>query len=156
MITVKTETWKAIDAEIEGVAAFHWEELALDKLLFTRDLDHEAYRALEDAGRLLVIAVRDEESLVGYAVWFVMPHHLHYKSSGSVALADMYFLRREYRNGAGVRMLKESECALKSLGVIRAHASYKLHEPHGDLFAKMGWVATDTTVSKLLVEGPCQ
>lgn len=157
MVTVQVETWSQISRDIEAVAAFHWQDLALDKLHFTRDLDHEAYKALESLNRLHVVSCRDGGKLVGYAIWFVMPHHLHYKSSGSVALADMYFILKEYRKGGlGVRMFKESERGLRERGVIRAHTSCKVHENHAELFGALGWSFTDLTFSKLLVEGGSQ
>lgn len=152
VIEVQTEPWSAIDAEIEEVAGFHWEELALDKLLFERDLDHEQYRVLEKMDRLHVVTARDDGKLVGYIVCFVMPWHLHYKSSGPVALADMYFILRFYRKGGlGVRMFAEMERGLKARGVIRAHISCKVHEDHTRLFEGMGWAKTDFTFSKVLV-----
>jgi hypothetical protein len=154
VVSVQTETWGAIAGEIEAVAEHHWQDLALDKLHFERDLDHEQYLVLEKMGRLHVVAARDGKTLVGYAVWFVMPHHLHYKSSGPVALADMYFILRGYRKGGlGVRMFMESERGLRARGVIRAHGSCKVHEDHTKLFEGMGWTLTDYTFSKLLVEG---
>lgn len=153
---VQTETWKAIDTEIEEVAGFHWEELALDQLLFQRDLDHDRYLKLDELGMMHVVTARDDGRLVGYIVCFVMPH-MHYKSSGLVALADMYFLLREYRKGGlGVRMFREMERGLKARNVIRAHMSCKVHEDHTKLFEGMGWTLTDLTFSKLLVEGKCQ
>jgi len=153
LISVQTETWKAIDAEIEEVAGYHWQELALDKLLFQRDLDHERYLKMEELGMMHVVTARADGKLVGYIVCFVMPH-LHYKSSGLVALADMYFILREYRKGGlGVRMFREMERGLKQRNVIRAHMSCKVHEDHTKLFEGMGWTLTDLTFSKLLVEG---
>jgi len=149
MLRIQTETWTAIDQEIEEVAGFHWDELALDKLLFERDLDHERYLKMDELGMMHVVTARDENKLVGYIVCFVMPH-LHYKSSGLTALADMYFLMRQYRNGAGVRMFMEMERGLKAKGVIRAHMSCKVHENHTKLFEAMGWDLTDLTFSKVL------
>ena len=65
--------------------------------------------------------------------------------------ADMYFILREYRRGgAGVKMFQESERGLRQRGVIRAHASFKVHEDHRKLFEAMGWELTDCTVSKVL------
>ena len=152
MIFVQTQSWESIAGEIEEVAAFHWQDLALDKLHFERDLDHEAYKNLENLGRLHVVTARDDFKLVGYVVCFVMPHHMHYKSSGSVALADMYYLLKDYRKGGlGIRMFKEMERGLKARGVIRAHMSCKVHEDHTKLFEGMGWNLTDYTFSKLLV-----
>lgn len=154
MISIQTETWKAIDAEIEDIAGFHWEELALDQLLFQRDLDHERYLKMDELGMMHVVTARDGAKLVGYIVCFVMPH-LHYKSSGLTALADMYYLLHEYRKGGlGVRMFREMERGLKERGVIRAHMSCKVHEDHTRLFEGMGWKLTDYTFSKLLV-APC-
>lgn len=155
MPTIQTESWRAIDAEIEEVAALHWQELALDKLLFKRDLDHERYLLMDDKDMMHVVTARtdDKKELVGYIICFVMPH-FHYKSSGLTALADMYYLRREYRKGGlGMRMFAEMERGLKARNVIRAHMSCKVHEDHTKLFQAMGWRLTDYTFSKLLVEG---
>lgn len=154
MVTVQTESWKAIDGEIEEIAGIHWQELALDKLLFMRDLDHAQYLLLDEMGRMHVTTARDGERLVGYVVCFIMPHHLHYMSSGPVALADMYYLLRDYRKGGlGARMFLEMERGLKERGVIRAHMSCKVHEDHTAMFALLGWKLTDYTFSKLLVKG---
>ena len=150
MIEVKTESWATVDSQIEAVASFHWDELALDKLLFQRDLDHEKYFALEKQGMLHVVTARSHGDLIGYIICFVMPH-MHYKSSGLVALADMYYLLREHRlGGLGVRMFREMERGLKERGVIRAHMSCKKHEDHTRLFEAMGWDLTDYTFSKVL------
>jgi len=153
MVAIQTESWRAIDAEIEEIAGFHWQELALDKLLFQRDLDHERYLKMDELGMVHVVTARDGGKLVGYIVCFVMPH-FHYKSSGLTALADMYYLLREYRKGGlGARMFMEMERGLKARGVIRAHMSCKVHEDHTRLFQAMGWTLTDYTFSKLLVGG---
>lgn len=151
MTTLQVETWKAIDQEIEAVAAFHWQELALDKLLFHRDLDHARYLKLDEMGMLQVVTARHEGKLVGYIINFVMTH-MHYMSSGLTSVADMYFLLREHRTGGlGVKMFLEMERDLKTRGVIRAHISCKKHENHTKLFEGMGWTLTDLTFSKLLI-----
>jgi GNAT superfamily N-acetyltransferase len=153
LITVQTESWAAIDAEIEQITPFHWKELALDQLQFQPDLDHERYLAMDRAGAMHVVTARDEKRLVGYIICFVMPH-FHYKSSGLTALADMYYLLHEYRKGGlGVRMFREMERGLRERNVIRAHMSCKVHEDHTRLFQRMGWTLTDYTFSKLLVKG---
>lgn len=150
MVTIQTESWTAIDGEIEAVAALHWEELALDKLLFQRDLDHERYLLMDQSGMLHVVTARDQGRLIGYIICFVMPH-FHYKSSGLTALADMYFILREYRKGGlGVRMFREMETGLRERKVVRAHMSCKVHEDHTKLFEGMGWTLTDYTFSKVL------
>lgn len=135
------------------LALIHWSELALDQMLFRPDLDHERYLAMDQAGAMHVVTARDEGKLVGYIVCFVMPH-FHYKSSGLTALADMYYLRREYRKGGlGARMFKLMEEGLRQRGVVRAHMSCKVHEDHSRLFSAMGWKLTDFTFSKVLAKG---
>jgi GNAT superfamily N-acetyltransferase len=152
MVSIQTESWKAIDQEIEEISPLHWKELALDQLLFKPDLDHERYLAMDAMGAMHIVTARDGAKLVGYIICFVMPH-FHYKSSGLTALADMYYILHEYRKGGlGVRMFKEMERGLKERGVIRAHMSCKVHEDHTRLFQAMGWRLTDLTFSKLLVE----
>lgn len=156
-VAVETETWAAIDAEIETVSPFHWQDLGLDQEYFKPDLDHERYLKMDEMGMMHVVTARDEGKLVGYIICFVMPH-FHYKSSGLMALADMYYILKPYRKGGlGVRMFLEMERGLKARGVKRAHMSCKVHEDHQALFEKMGWTFTDKTFSKLLIGGnPCQ
>jgi GNAT superfamily N-acetyltransferase len=153
VVTIQVETWAAIQEEIEQITPFHWSELALDQLLFAPDLDHERYLTLDRMGMMHIVTARDGAKLVGYIVCFVMPH-LHYKSSGLTALADMYYILREYRKGGlGVRMFAEMERGLKARGVIRAHMSCKVHDDHTVMFERMGWALTDFTFSKLLLKG---
>lgn len=84
------------------------------------DPDWRRYIALEVAGSLHVITVRDGRKLVGYYIGMIMPH-LHRKHK-LCAYSDLFFILAEYRSGwAGYKLFVEVEKMLKALGV---HKSY--------------------------------
>jgi len=120
----------------------HWQEIALDKAKVPLNPDVDTFRALEDAGLLLIVTARDGEKMVGYHVSIVRPH-LHYKHSLS-AYADMYFIHPDYRQGmTGVRLFKYLEEQLRKKGVERVFQSTKLHKDVGKLFERLGYKETE-------------
>ena len=63
-----------------------------DELCVTKDFplmpDYEAYGRLHIANMLRCITVREDNALIGYAIFIVQPH-LHYKSC-TTAFEDIY------------------------------------------------------------------
>lgn len=150
MITYHFESWADFLPDGERLFPFHWEELALDKDVIKQDMDHERYLNLDRQGMLHTTTVRFHGTLVGYAVNFLITH-MHYKSSGVMALCDMYFVLPMFRKGGtGVRLFQKMEAGLKEKGVVRAHISTKVHQSHKVLFEKMGWKHSDETLTKCL------
>lgn len=150
MINYRFESWRDFMADGDKLFPLHWEEMALDKESIKPAADHERYIKLDDMGLLQVTTARTAGRLIGYAINFLMVH-MHYKESGLMAMADMYFILPDFRNGGcGVRLFAEMEKGLKARGVVRAHMSCKVHQDHQELFEKMGWRFTDKTFSKML------
>lgn len=151
MITYHFEPWEDFLADGEKLFPFHWEELALDKDVIKQDMDHERYLALDRNGALHTTTARFHGELVGYAVNFLMPH-MHYKSSGLMALCDMYFVLPMFRKGGtGIKLFQKMEAGLKRKGVVRAHISCKVHQSHKQIFEHMGWKHSDETFTKVLI-----
>jgi methylase of polypeptide subunit release factors len=149
MITYQVETWASMLPEASQIFPRHWEELALNQDKIKDDLDYERYALLAEKGNLHVVTARSNGILVGYAIFIIMTHG-HYKSSGLMALSDMYYVLPEFRNGTGTRMFCEIERSLKEKGVILAMTSCKVHQDHSELFEKLGWQFSDKTFIKYL------
>ncbi len=149
MITVRVESWSHMLPEAKELFPLHWKELAIEQEHIKIDMDAELYELLEKQNALHVVTVRSAGKLVGYIIGFLRTH-MHYKSSGLMALTDMYFILPEYRNGSGVRMFMEYERTLKARGVVNAITSCKNHLDQTELLQKLGWTWTDKTFCKYL------
>lgn len=138
-------------AEAQPLFRQHHAELAVNQDKIKMDLDPESYQNLENAGRLFVLTVRAKGALVGYLVAFPVPHHLHYKSSGPMALTDMYWIAPEHRKGAGAKLFAEFERRMRARGCCQIMTGCKKHQDHSRLLEKMGWTNTDLTFVKVLL-----
>jgi hypothetical protein len=147
--TFQVEPWADCVDEMRPLWQLHYKEIALDQELFKPDMDEPRYEAMQKAGSLHIVTARKESELIGYVICFVMPH-FHYKSSGLVALADMYWVRPDCRNGCGVKLFVEMERTLKARGVVRSHMSCNVHFDQQALFERLGWRFTEKTFGKLL------
>jgi hypothetical protein len=108
------ETMAMVRPEIAGLLAAHWDEVAHDKDSRELDVHWEAFEALEAAGQLFLMTVRDGGALVGYVAAFLRPH-LHSRRTIS-AYVDALFLSPVARAGmAGARFLKYVDAALAAL-----------------------------------------
>jgi len=139
---------------MEPLFPLHWRELAVNQHAVKIDLDREKYANLEKQDMLHVVTVRasfgtNPNKLVGYAIAFLMPH-MHYKSSGPMAMTDMYFVLPEFRRGAGLKMFREYERSLRAKGILCAITSCKVHQDHQAFLEALGWTWTDKTFIKLL------
>lgn len=152
MVTIQTERWAQFYPDSRQVFPEHWRELALHQSHIPLSIDEEKYAALDNLGVLLILTARDEGKLVGYYLWFLMPHP-HYLSSGPMGLTDMYFVLPEYRKGTGAKLFIVSEQELRRRGAIKAITSCKVHEDHGRLLELLGWELSDYTFVKLLKGG---
>ena len=127
----------------------HWEELALNRDVIKMDVFNERYLAADEANGLLLVTARESGKLVGYFVAFLLPH-LHYKSAGLMAMTDMYFVQKEYRNGAGAKLILCVLEALRSRGIKKIYMSCKAHLDQTELFEAMGFKFSDKMFTRML------
>jgi GNAT superfamily N-acetyltransferase len=98
---------------------------------------------------LRCITVREDNALIGYAIFIVQPH-LHYKSC-KTAFEDIYFLKKEYRKGRlGIRLFQFAQDELKKEGVNRIIVHTKIHMDNSRLFEYLGYKLTDKLFTKIL------
>lgn len=147
MITVRIESLGEVRGELEPLLWAHYDEVALYKDSVPLDVDWERYAALDQLGMLKVFTVRSGETLVGYAVFFVGPH-MHYRRT-SYANNDVLFVHPRYR-GAGIRLIRFAERALKEMGVERILFHVKVDHDFRPILHRMGYADEDVIVGKLL------
>jgi hypothetical protein len=152
MTTIQVERWTTFYPDGKEIFPIHWEELALHREEIPLSIDEKKYEALDAQDILLILTARDQGALVGYFLWFLMPHG-HYLSSGVMGLTDMYYVLPEYRHGTGAKLFIASERELRNRGAIKAITSCKVHENHTLFLECMGWELSDYTFVKLLKKG---
>lgn len=157
-----TFAWETLDQVLavgfEDLLALHWEEVALNKDAVPLAVDWTQYRALERAGVLKILAMRQGGELVGYDIFFVQPT-LHYATS-TWALNDILYLAPEHRKGlAGARLIREAEQRLRELGVQKVLYHSKLHlnlgrhsegDTVGRLLRRLGYAHVENVWAKML------
>jgi len=125
-------------------------ELCVNREKLKIDMDRDKYSLLESANALYLLAARRARTLVGYLFAFVLPH-FHYKSSGEVALTDMYWVRPEERNGIGRKLFDRFESDMRKRGtVVQLVTSCKVSHDHTRFFELLGWQHTDNTLVRFL------
>lgn len=150
-VTLQLERWADFYPDAQHLFPLHWRELALNQDPIPLDCDVEGYAALDNLGKLQILSARVDGKLVGYIMYF-LHSHLHYKSTGLMALTDMYFVLPEYRRGTGLKLFREWERILKERGIVQAITSCKVHEDHTEFFEKLGWTHSDNTFVKVLCQ----
>lgn len=155
--TFRSESYSDCFGDIPALLLDHYEEIAHYKDIELAP-NFEGYKRCEEAGNLRVYTARIDGALVGYAVFFVLPH-VHY--SGSVyAQGDVFFVVKEHRGKMlGLRLLRftERELAAEGVQVVSQHSKIK-HPEFGELLALEGYEGVDICWQKRLdievVHGP--
>jgi hypothetical protein len=107
MITFQTEDVNPFAQEAMELFNRHYEEIAERTDVIKLDPDFNRYQILKDKNALEIHTIRDDGVLVGYSLWFIVPH-IHYKSS-IYATSDILYIAPEYRKGmTGVKFIKWS------------------------------------------------
>ena len=81
--------------EMKPMLLEHWEEVAMYKDKIDFSPDYNKYFSMCDMGFIRLYTMRDNGKLVGYSLFFTMPH-LHY-SKDMFAVNDVVFVDPEYR-----------------------------------------------------------
>jgi GNAT superfamily N-acetyltransferase len=146
------EHYETVVNELKTLTIEHWQELALNRDKIKLDPDWEMYRIQDERGVCVCYTVRvgEEKTLVGYAIYFIKPHH-HYKST-KWAMNDIVFVKKEHRNvGVGNGLLEFIEKDLKAKGVKMLNTMVKLGHPAlGFLLTARGHTKVEEIYSKVL------
>jgi L-amino acid N-acyltransferase YncA len=138
MITFTTETVQTVKDNIHLVEE-HWEEIVLDKEKRPLDPWWEWFEKVEQDGTLITFVARDENEVLGYAVFILHPH-LHSRNL-RIAVNDAVFLRKSNRAmGAGRQFLKYCDEELEKMGVQMINWHVKPIRDFGPALESMGYV----------------
>lgn len=115
-----------------GLAALlhaHWMEVAHDKETINLNPDWDGYLEDERSHRFIGYAARRAGHLIGYSGFFVVRPR-HYRNS-IFAINDVIYLKPEERGVEGVRLIKETEKALRDLAITKIFYHVKTDAPLG-------------------------
>ena len=141
----------SIMQEIIPLASAHAKEM--DYPVFDQaplDLDEDAYRAIEAAGLLRVFTARQDNILVGYAI-FIVAMALEHRTVKQ-GLEAGFYLAPEVRLGrTAVRFLSycDSEMAEEKVAMVLYHSPVA-HPKFGAILARRGYVKVDEIYARRL------
>lgn len=140
------ERFNTIAHELPPLFQEHWREIALNQDTIPLAPDWDRYYRLDVEGALLVLTVRLDGKLVGYAFLLAGPH-LHYVTTLWGHL-DMYWLDPLVRSGwTGVKFFKAVIKGARDSGVINLTLTTKLHfmdNRVAKLLARLGFKPIET------------
>lgn len=148
-VTFQIEDFDTFYRDGQHIFPVHFEELSLNKDKIPYGIDEEIYHTCERNRMLLILTARLDGRMIGYVLSLVVKHHPHNKDAGPYSTTDMFYILPEHRNGIGVRLLLENQRRLRQLGVRRMSISTKLKDSHLELFARLGFKATDMVFHKI-------
>ena len=90
MVTYASESFIAVQGELEQIIPLHYDEIARDKDVIKLDPDWSSYHASERAGQLHMMVCRRNGLMIGYVIGFVRPH-LHYRKSLTF-ICDIFYV----------------------------------------------------------------
>lgn len=127
--------------------AQHWDEIARNKDVMVLKPDEAAYRRMEEAGSLLILAANKAGRIVGYSVNFVV-RHPHYADL-MVCQNDLLFIDQAHREGgAGIRLMRRTEQEGKARGCRLMLWHAKESTPLAAMLPRMGYGVQDVVFSK--------
>jgi GNAT superfamily N-acetyltransferase len=127
----------------------HWDEIARNKDVMVLKPDEAAYRRMEEAGSLLILAAVKAGRIVGYSVNFIV-RHPHYADL-MVCQNDLLFIDQASREGgAGIRLMKRTEQEGKAWGCRLMLWHAKEGTPLAAMLPRMGYGVQDVVFSKQL------
>ena len=137
--------------QVEGKVLLdeHYEELTQHKEIVKLDVDWAKYEMLEKTGVCQAWGAWEEERLIGYVVFFVIPH-LHYKSN-IFASNDVLFLKKSHRLGmTGIRLIRHAEKELSKNGPVKVVWHVKPETTLEVLLDHFGYTYEESKMSKIL------
>lgn len=146
MITYQLEDWANYFRDCQGLWLEHYDEIAIQKDRMEMKPDVAAYMALEAAGQLQILTVRDGGRMVGYLLTVIRPH-LHY-ANVLCGFEDSYFLSKTHRRGmTGVKLIREGIRNMKSVGCRKVFFMTKVFLDMGRIFERLGFSKSDIVYS---------
>lgn len=149
MITYQEEKLKDVLEEMKPLFENHYKEIALYQDKIKLNPDYDKYLVMQDS--LVVVTAKDEEVIIGYAIYFIS-HHLHYKDH-MYACNDILFLDEKYRGGiVALDLTNKAEDVLCDKGVSVITMHMKSYAPFETLMEVQGFEKVEYLYSKYIGE----
>lgn len=150
-LTYRREAFEAVIDELEPMLEEHFKEVGYHNGPTEVAVDDRTYTSLDDAGRMMMFTVRDDEDLVGYlSVVFITPTH---HCNDIFACVDAFYVKKEYRRSSiGLKLFKKAEAAARNKGVKYMTAMSNINAPIENFLSGMGFELTDKTYIRILGE----
>ena len=110
--------------------------------------DKDLYLGLDAKKALVILSIRNEGKLVGYAIGFTYnsPHHCKIPCGH----ADSIYVEPEYRSEAGIPLVIRLEKELRAMGAKAMGWPVSRNAPLYEVLVKMGYVGDDIIMEKVL------
>lgn len=151
MLRFQVEPWNATLEELEPHLIAHWAEVDPDHDTVPLSPDWARLAAIDEAGGLVLLTVRDGAALVGYMIAFLSPH-IHY-STTLFAFVDAFWIHPMRRRGpTGIRLFTEAEAVFKARGVVKVIAQTKVRDDINirSIYTWLGWSEAETVFAKVI------
>lgn len=130
----------------------HRDELATHKDIMALKPDRAKYKAAEDSGCLVTLALYEGDTIVGYSV-NMLTHAMHYQDL-RMAMNDIIFVREDLRRGRwGIKLIAETERVVKErLGNVPVLMTFhgKVNTAFTAIMPRLGYGIQDIIFSKVL------
>lgn len=150
-ITMNLEDFDQVIGELEPYARAEWEEVSIwkDKIKWAPRWDAYSKMAEQDLLRLFV--VRENDEIIGYAVFMLMVHPIH--GDDKFAINDAVYLVPHRRHGILTPALFQAvEETLRSDGVSVITYHMKVHATFSKLMSALGYTPMETMYAKVTRE----
>lgn len=137
-LALSREKFADVYVELQPLFEKHWEEVAAYQDKIALDPDYDRYLHLERAGMLRAYILRNKGEVVGYWIFFVMPHP-HYRQD-LFAVNDVVYVDPAYRHGDTTPACFthiEAELAREGVAVLTYHM--KTYRPFQAMMQGLGY-----------------
>jgi GNAT superfamily N-acetyltransferase len=149
MLAFDRETLFLTFEETEAMLESHKAECVFEPERLPTGVRWDAYRALEELGKLHVYSARHAGILAGYC-WMVVDNHMHF-SSVTTAHCEMLYLAPAHRRGkAGIDFIRFVEGCLADDGVVKVAWSVKPQRDFSRVMRRLGYGVEEVVMSKFL------
>lgn len=155
MLCAKVEPYADVAEELRALYPLEWAEAGLDRDRpeARLEVDFDRYTAMDQAGLIVAITLREDSRLVGYFTAFVTPA-LHFRAC-LTAYHDLFYVLPEFRGRqGGVRLLREARRELIRRGVHRWIVGSTVAKPADRLYEALGFEPAETYYSMWLGDSP--
>lgn len=150
-VEYRQETLAQAWPDAEPLFELHYQELTFGKEKIRLAPDTGRYEALERDGGLVIYTARDDGVLIGYAAFFLIGGHAHYRFN-PMAINDVFYLDPGRREDVwlGYRFLRFIDRQLVEYGIDAVKFHVKFKRDFGPMLSRLGYEPEEVVWSKIV------